>query len=112
MRFLARAALPALGVVLLTACGGSGDTEADSTADIAPVGSYQNAADSALQAGSNTIDSLKRAGQTPASGLDSASAAAARNAQDTSGIGAAGATAAPSAPGVVNRQPASAPRRP
>ena len=112
MRLLARAALPALGALLLAACGGNDDAAADSTAAIAPVGSYQSAADSALAAGNATIDSLKQAGQTPASGLDSASAAAARNAQDTSGVRATGATAAPSAPGVVNRQPASAPRRP
>jgi hypothetical protein len=108
-----RAALPALGALLvLAACGGGNDAAADSTAAVAPVGSYQDAADSALRAGSNTIDSLKQAGQTPASGLDSASAVAGRNARDTTGMAATGATAAPSAPGVVNRQPASAPRRP
>ena len=103
--------LALLGAGALAACGGGNDDTADS-AQITPVGAYQPQADSALAAGRNTIDSLKQAGQTPAVGLDSASANAARNAQDTSGVRATGATAAPSAPGVVNRQPASAPRRP
>jgi hypothetical protein len=104
--------LALLGAGALAACGGGNDEATTDTPQIAPVGSYQPQADSALAAGRSTIDSLKQAGQTPAVGLDSASANAARNAQDTSGVRATGATAAPSAPGVVNRQPASAPRRP
>jgi len=81
MRDFARVALPTLAAIALTACGGTDQATTDS-ATIAPVGSYQDAADSALAAGNNRIDSLKAAGQTPATGLDSA-AAAARTSGDT-----------------------------
>lgn len=74
----ARLAALAAGTALLAACG-AGENQAaqaptDSSLPGPAVGSYKDAADSALRAGNAQLDSLRQAGVTPADGIDTAAA--------------------------------------
>jgi hypothetical protein len=74
-----RAPLAAATLMLAVACGGAKHQAADSTATAAaadtssrlapPVGSSKPAMDSGVAKGNETIDSLKKSGETPASGI-------------------------------------------
>ena len=71
-----RAALPCAAALLLAAACGRGANQsadsaapADSTALGPPVGSAKPAMDSGFAAGQKTLDSLNKAGETPASGI-------------------------------------------